>query len=119
MNIYRIRYVYFNPNSKQLGGVKATRDFKCETPITALNQFHRFMQKETESDSQRTILRVQCGPSEYKLESLHQVYHDCGFQADVTRTKIVESAIDLPSSPNPDLSDSKSSTEKQPELALD
>lgn len=103
---YRFRY-YYGEGVRTYGkSVHAGQaDFQAASPITAINQFHRFMQMNKEIASDRkTVLRPKLLASDYKVESLHEVYHDASLQRDIAATPIVESRLDYPDSPNPDLS---------------
>lgn len=111
MNHYRIRY-YWSTNAAALKSRAAetfaiwTKDLEAPTPISSINQFHKFAQQVKElADDRRTVLRPMLKPDQYKVYSLHQFYHDCGFQPNISSTPIVESSVDYPRSPNPDLQD--------------
>jgi len=93
-------------------------DFEAPDPISALNQFHKFMQLSSEVDGVRTIRRARLKHSEYTLTKLAHVYHDCGFQADITSTPIKEVEVVLPKSPNPNLTKPEPRSPSQAEMNL-
>lgn len=110
-NRYRIRYVWTtDANALKSRSIETfgiwTKDFEAPTPISAINQFHKHAQlvKELAND-RRTVLRPMLKPDQYKVFSVHQFYHDCAFQKDISSTPIVESSVDYPRSPNPALQD--------------
>lgn len=98
MNKYRLRYEWTSHGKT----IPATRDFEATSPVSALNQIHEFMQlgRELEND-RRTVVRSRLRPDEYRIVSLHHIYHDAAFERDPHLMPIVESEIDLPKSPNP------------------
>lgn len=111
MNRYRIRF-YWCSDAKALKNRAVEtfgmhqKDFESPSPIGAINQFHRFMQQIKElAVDRRTVLRPMLRPDQYKVFSVHQIYHDCGFQPNVAATPLVESHVDYPRSPSPDLQD--------------
>jgi hypothetical protein len=83
MKTFRVRYL--------IGTIPAAWDTRCVSPITALNHFHRHVQKE--------LLKL---PEEYTLTGLFEVYNldASGLQ----RGSFIESEFDLPKTTNPDLS---------------
>lgn len=103
---YRIRY-YWTDNPKHLKSRSQDQfavnfmDFDCSAPITAINQFHRRVQNTTLRAQEGHIIRPALKPDQYRVLSMHQVYHDTSLQRDVASTPIIESLVDYPASPNP------------------
>lgn len=75
-----------------------TQEFRvyARDPIHALNEIHKLLQKTRELDGKRKEIRPRLKPHQYTLLRLFQRY------TDITE-KTVESELDLPKTPNPDL----------------
>lgn len=72
-----------------------SKDFNCGSPVTALNQFHHFMQ-----------IVMERSPKDYKIERLALIHSANAYST----TPQVESAFDLPQSSNPDVGPLKQHT---------
>lgn len=68
----------------------------ASTPLSAINQFHLWMQV-------RQPRTHRLGPKDYKVSKMVQYYHEAHFHANPAGQPIIESALDYPDSPNPDL----------------
>lgn len=109
MSRYRFRYIW-STEPKALTSRSHdsfhvwTKDIEAASPLSAINQFHKFVQetKEMASD-RRTVLRPMVKVDQYVVLSLHQTYHDASLHRDPSSQPIIESQIDYPKSPNPDL----------------
>lgn len=84
MKRYRTRYTAL----KQ--GVQLVKDWDCSSPITALNNVHRFIQ-----------LEQGYGIDAYRIDSLHQIYNSDAKGG--VKGEFVESKFDLPDCRNPDM----------------
>jgi hypothetical protein len=99
MNKYRFKY-----NWKKAGVMAhETKDISAPSPVSALNQFHSFLQTLAETLDGRRMLRPKLKPDEYKLDSMVQTYFNLDHRGKVMLDQPVDSAIDLPKTPNPDL----------------
>lgn len=105
-NHYRFRYAWkvpFAAEGDPLFG-EARKDIEAPNPISAINQFHRFVQKVKEmADDRRTVLRPALKHDQYVIRSVHQFYHDAALQRNPSEQPVIESVLDYPRSPNPDL----------------
>lgn len=80
------------------------KDIEAATPISAINQFHRYMQLDRGfGDYGSPALRPELKPAEYRVLSFAHVYHNAALHRDIAAQPIIESQIDYPQSPNPDL----------------
>lgn len=99
MNNYFIEYEVLKPSD--LSGKKRELRVYKKTPITALNEFHRRMQRTKEVDGKRKIIRPRLRSHEYKISRLFIRYTDSAKDLESGRT--IESTFDLPKTANPDL----------------
>ena len=99
MKKYRFRFTYHTPDNK----IERTgmMDIDSVAPVAAVNAFHVAIQREPEIDAQKVITRPPLKANEYKMVSMHHVYHEASFHRDISSTPIIESGISLPRSPNP------------------
>lgn len=86
MNTYRVRYSLTDADKKE-----RIHDIHCGSPISALNAFHRTMQKDNG-------LR----PDAYEIKTVALYYNDDPWGR-TALGKMVESVFDLPKCPNPDV----------------
>lgn len=107
MNRYRFRY-YWSTDEKALHSqAKETfkewyKDIDSSTTVSAITQFHNFLQGSREiAYDRKTLLRPMLKPSQYVVISLHQIYHDAAFHKNPSHQPLIESQIDYPRSPNP------------------
>lgn len=100
MNRYKARFQWWVKENEVNQDVKI---FEAPNPVSALNQFHAWMQWSREVAEDRTVLRPRLGHRDYILRSLNQIYHDAHFHKNPFEQPLIESEIDLPNTPNPDL----------------
>ena len=80
-----------------------TREFRTfkASPIMALNEFHRSMQRTKEVDAKRKIIRPRLKPDQYKIKRLYIQYPRTANE--LPDAEMIKSDFDLPNTPNPDL----------------
>lgn len=104
MNTYHIIYTY-NGWAKEFAHY-------CSTPIAALNEFHRKLQKTRELDAKRKVVRPKLGPNDYKITRMFT--RNYGFEGET-----IESEFDLPKTPNPNLNKMRATRPQQTTLFPD
>lgn len=104
MNNYYVQYKITKTDFK---GSRDTREFRTykSTPVIALNEFHRSMQRTKEVDAKRKVTRPRLRPDEYEISRLFLRYN--GKATELATSGTVESDFDLPNTPNPDLKQTK------------
>lgn len=89
---------FFKISSPYWEGEKEYRVYRKD-PISALNEIHRVMQKSRELGDKKKVLRPRLKPDEYRLIRFFQRYLD----ETTPEKRTVESDLDLPATPNPNV----------------
>jgi len=76
------------------------RTFKA-SPVMALNEFHRAMQRTKEVDAKRKVIRPRLKPDQYKINGMYIQYPKTANE--LPDAEMIKSYFDLPDTPNPDL----------------
>jgi hypothetical protein len=89
---------FFTVTSPYFTSLQCMREFRAyaRDPIHALNLIHKQLQKTRELDAKRKEIRPRLKPDQYTICRLFLRYKDIN-------DKTVESDLDLPQTPNPDL----------------